>query len=98
MTYISLRLLSNPLHSTALLYNLCFAYCIKVDHNKRTLKTHHHIFALSLQTVYVIEKLLAGFNVQLRIGMNQSLIWLHYHAADNVTWEHTASSTFLNIK
>ena len=32
----------------------------------RTLKTHHHIFALILQTVYVIEKLLAGFNVQLR--------------------------------
>ena len=27
-----------------------------------------------LQTVYVIEKLLAGFNVQPRIGMNQSLI------------------------
>ena len=27
--YISLRLLSNPFHSTALLYYLCFAYCIK---------------------------------------------------------------------
>ena len=40
----------------------------------RTLKTHHHIFAFFLQTVYAIEKLLAGFNVQPRIGMNQSLI------------------------
>ena len=27
----------------------------------RTLKTHHHIFALFFQTVYAIEKLLAGF-------------------------------------
>ena len=35
---------------------------------------HHHIFALFLQTVHAIEKLLAGFNVQPRIGMNQSLI------------------------
>ena len=39
-----------------------------------TLKTHHHIFALFLQTVYAIKKLLAGFNVLPRIGMNQSLI------------------------
>ena len=31
-------------------------------------------FALFLQTVYAIEKLLAGFNVQPRIGMNQSFI------------------------
>ena len=46
---------------------------------KRTLKTHHHIFALFLQTVYAIVKLLPGFNVQPKIGMNQSLIWLHYH-------------------
>ena len=37
-------------------------------------------FCIFLQTVYAIEKLLAGFNVQPRIGMNQSLIWLHYHA------------------
>ena len=29
---------------------------------------------LFLQTVYAIEKLLAGFNVQPRIGMNQSLV------------------------
>ena len=39
---------------------------------------HHLIFALFLQTVYAIEKLLAGLNVQPRIGMNQSLILLHY--------------------
>ena len=32
------------------------------------------IIAHFLQTVYAIEKLLAGFNVQPRIGMNQSLI------------------------
>ena len=30
--------------------------------------------------IYAIEKLLAGFNVQPRICMNQSLIGLHYHA------------------
>ena len=41
---------------------------------QRTLKTHHHIFALFLQTVYAIEKLLAGFNAQPRTGMNQTLI------------------------
>ena len=35
---------------------------------KRTLKTHHHNFALFLQTVYAIEKLLTGFNVQPKIG------------------------------
>ena len=29
MTYISLRLLSNPFHSTTLKYYLCYAYCIK---------------------------------------------------------------------
>ena len=40
----------------------------------RTLKTHRHIFALFLQTVYAIEKLLTGFYVQPRIGINQSLI------------------------
>ena len=46
----------------------------------RTLKTHHHIFSLFLQTVYAIEKLLAGLNVRPRTGLNQSIIWLHYHA------------------
>ena len=35
---------------------------------------YHHIFAFFLQTVYPIEKLLAGFNVQPRFGMNNSLI------------------------
>ena len=40
----------------------------------RKLKMHHHIFAIFLQTVYAIENILAGFNVQHRIGMNQSLI------------------------
>ena len=38
------------------------------------MKTHHHIFAFFLQTVFAIEKLLEGFNVQPRFGMNQSLI------------------------
>ena len=41
---------------------------------------HDHIFALFLQTVYAIEKLLAGFNLQPKISMNQLLIRLHYHA------------------
>ena len=45
-----------------------------------TLKMHHYIFALFLQTLFAIEKLLAGFSVQPRIGMNQWLIRLHYHA------------------
>ena len=35
-------------------------------------------FCIFLQTVYASEKLLAGLNVQPRIGMKQSLIWLHY--------------------
>ena len=35
---------------------------------------HHHFFAFFLQTAYAIEKLIACFNVQPRIGMNQSLI------------------------
>ena len=43
-------------------------------------KMHHHSFALFLQTVNAIEKLFAGFNMQPRVGMNQSLIWLHYNA------------------
>ena len=50
---------------------------------------HHHIFALFLQTVMRL-KLLAGFNVQPRIDMNQSL---SRDAADDVTWVHAASST-----
>ena len=46
---------------------------------------HHYIFAFFFQTVYAIENLLAGFNMQPIIGMNQSLIWLHYHATLLVT-------------
>ena len=38
------------------------------------------MFAIFLQSVYAIEKLLTDFNVPPRIGMNQSLIQLHYHA------------------
>ena len=37
-------------------------------------KTHHHNFAIFSQTVNANEKLLAAFNVQFKIGMNQSLI------------------------
>ena len=40
---------------------------------------HHHIFAHFLHTIYAIEKLIAGLNVQPRIDMDQLLIWLHYH-------------------
>ena len=36
---------------------------------KRTLKTHHYIFAHFFQTVYANEKLSAGYT---RIGMNHS--------------------------
>ena len=40
------------------------------------LKAHHHNFALFSQTVtvYMIEILLADLNMQLKIGINQSLI------------------------
>ena len=40
----------------------------------RTLKTHHHNFAIFSQTVNMIGKLPAAFNVQLIIGMDQTLI------------------------
>ena len=65
---------------------------------KRTLKTHHHTFALFMQTVYAIEKSLAGFNVQPRNGMNSviNLTALSRDTADDVTWVHTTSSTFLH--
>ena len=53
---------------------------------------HHHIFTLFLQTVYAIEKLLAGFNMQPGIG-NWVLL---RDAADDVTWVPPASSTFLH--
>ena len=44
--------------------------------------------ALFLQTVYAIEKLLTGFNVQ----------WIRRLdcTADDVTWVHRASNTFLH--
>ena len=35
---------------------------------------HHHKFAIFLQTVNAIEMLLRAFNVQRKVGMNQSLI------------------------
>ena len=35
---------------------------------------HHPNFAIFSQTVNAIEKLLEAFNVQLKIGMNRSLI------------------------
>ena len=37
-------------------------------------ETQHHNFAILSQTVNAIEKVLAAFNVQLKIGMNQSLV------------------------
>ena len=40
----------------------------------RTLKTVDHTFAIFSQTVNAFEKLLAAFNVQLKIGMNQLFI------------------------
>ena len=42
---------------------------IQIQNILEDFEMHHHIF-----DVYAIEKLLAGFNVQPRIGMNQSLI------------------------
>ena len=46
----------------------CLAYILEDFENAST------YFALFLRAVYAIEKLLAGFDVQPRIGMNQSLI------------------------
>ena len=57
-----------------------------------TLKTYliHHKFAFQSQTVNAIEKLLSAFYVQLKIGMNPSLIWLYLNATllvtSHVTW------------
>ena len=45
-----------------------------------------------MQTVYAIEKLLAGFNGYESID---NLTALSLDAADDVTWVHTASITFL---
>ena len=44
--------------------------------------------------VYAIEKLLAGFNVHPRIGMNQSLILLHYQATLLMTLLMTSHGTY----
>ena len=35
---------------------------------------HHYNFAVFLQTIYMIEKLLPGFDLQPKIGMAQLLI------------------------
>ena len=51
--------------------------------------------SLFLQTVYAIEKILAGLNVH----VNESVFNLtaeSRYAADDVTWKHTAFSTFLH--
>ena len=58
---------------------------------------HHHIFALFLQTVYAIEKLLADFNVQPNwYEWVVNLTAISRDTADDTTWVHTASSTFLH--
>ena len=66
-------------------------------HIKEALKMHHHKIALFLQTVYAIEKLLAGFLCATRNWYESflNLTALSRDAADDVTWVHTASSTFL---
>ena len=77
---------------------LRFAIVVFPDHTHLLfLQTHHHIFALFLQTVHVIEKLLACFNVQPRNWYEPvvNLTALSRDAADDVKWVHTASSTFL---
>ena len=50
-------------------------------------------FALFLQTVYAIEKLLAGFNWYESVV---NLTSLSRDPADDATWVHTAFSTFLH--
>ena len=46
----------------------------KYQHILEDFENPSQIFTLFLQAVYAIVKLLVGFNVQPRIGMNQSLI------------------------
>ena len=60
-------LISHATHIKQVFFH--FVLCIFIKIYYRTLKTHHLIFALVLQTIYAIEELLAGFNVQPRIGM-----------------------------
>ena len=45
----------------------------------QTLKTHYHNSAIFSQTLNAIEKLYEALNVQLKIGINQSLIWLYHN-------------------
>ena len=55
----------------------CLRFVIVVfpDHTHLLfLKTHHHNSVIFSQTVNAIEKLFAALNVQLKIGMIQSLI------------------------
>ena len=54
---------------------------------------HHQNFALFSQTVYAVEKWITGFNMQVKIGINQTLIWLHHK---DVKWVYTASSSILH--
>ena len=56
---------------------------------------HHNIFALFFQKVYAIEMLLAGFNVQLRIGMNQSLIVLRL--TRRCWWRHMGTYSIQHL-
>ena len=59
---------------------------------------HHRMFALFLQTVYAIEKLLAGLNVQpINYESVVNLTTLSLYPADDVTLVHTSSSTFLRV-
>ena len=58
---------------------LRFVFVVFPDHTHLLFfkHVHHHTFCIYAhfsQTVYAIEKLLAGFNVQPRIGMNLSFI------------------------
>ena len=94
-----------PSESTLVKMSICWkspalAHLSLYIRTRGLLKRITIFFALFLQTVYAIEKLLADFKVQPRIGINQSLILivlqLSRDAANDVTWVHTASSTFLH--
>ena len=63
---------------------------------KRTLKTHHHIFALILRAVYVTEKLLAGLKYATQDWYESvvNLTALTRDAADDVTWVHKHPAPF----
>ena len=58
---------------------------------------HHHIFALFLQTLYAIESYLQVYcATQNWYESVVNLAALSRDAADDITWVHTASSTFLH--